>query len=504
MIKIIASEVAVLDSNVNKGGGTDATEALQKVLDMAPENGGIHLVMDGAALVRGLKVYSNTVIECSNSDCGFYMADYSNRPIISNYNWSFKNINTRNVSLIGGTYNQNSSKQAHDVPLSEYPYPEDVDLAENVYEGHGVYLIEMYGIENYVVKDIHFKNQRMYTVTTGNFKNVRIENCSIKIDELIFPSHQDGFHFFGPGQFLTMKNVSGCTGDDFINLAADEMDRVSSITDVLIDGVFLDGTYQGIRMLSRGTGVLDRITVRNVTGSYRTFAFSIMPFYREKFGKYGDILIENVNLKQLERPYNYTPLTFMQLGGDMECITLKNIRFRGPERNSSFIELGLPFFYRPQDLTDEEIERYSLGNQKAYTERWSPEWMYEDKMPRINNFVLEDVIFESDSQADGMKYIEGRYFIDNFIVRNVKLFRDKNANSSGNLVSLKKSSQVSKLFIEDVYVEKVESVVNGETGHSIDEIFANNVVLKDGKAVFDIDASNVKTKIQNSVYEINS
>ena len=63
VIKILASTVTPLDSNVYTGGGTDATEALQKILDMAKDcDVGIHLVMDGAALISQLKLYSNTTI----------------------------------------------------------------------------------------------------------------------------------------------------------------------------------------------------------------------------------------------------------------------------------------------------------------------------------------------------------------------------------------------------------------------------------------------------------
>ena len=64
---VLASELgAHLDSDVTLGGGTDDTEILQKFLDTAPEKGSIRLVMDGAALVRGLRVHSNTTIECMN------------------------------------------------------------------------------------------------------------------------------------------------------------------------------------------------------------------------------------------------------------------------------------------------------------------------------------------------------------------------------------------------------------------------------------------------------
>ena len=89
MKKIFASQIATLDSNVLTGGGTDVTEALQAALDQAVEGDGVHLVVDGAALIHGLKVHSNTVIECTGRDCGFYMADFSNRPMLTNSDWSY-------------------------------------------------------------------------------------------------------------------------------------------------------------------------------------------------------------------------------------------------------------------------------------------------------------------------------------------------------------------------------------------------------------------------------
>ena len=62
---VIASEAgAKLDSNVETGGGTDETELFQKILDLAVTWGGLHLIVDGAALVRSLAIHSNTTIEC--------------------------------------------------------------------------------------------------------------------------------------------------------------------------------------------------------------------------------------------------------------------------------------------------------------------------------------------------------------------------------------------------------------------------------------------------------
>ena len=115
VIKIIASTVASLDSSVHVGGGTDDTKPLQKVLDMAKDHDvGVHLIMDGAALISQLKLYSNTTVECLNKDCGFYQIDHTDDAMITNALWDHYETNTRNVTLIGGTYHQNCLNQAHD------------------------------------------------------------------------------------------------------------------------------------------------------------------------------------------------------------------------------------------------------------------------------------------------------------------------------------------------------------------------------------------------------
>ena len=92
-ITFYASEYAALDSNVKTGGGTDDTQAIQKLLDNAPENP-VHLIMDGAALVGGLVFHSNTTIECLNQSCGFYLKDNSTVPLLQNSNQDFYEIKT--------------------------------------------------------------------------------------------------------------------------------------------------------------------------------------------------------------------------------------------------------------------------------------------------------------------------------------------------------------------------------------------------------------------------
>ena len=192
---VYASTVAALDSNVRTGGGTDDTAALQVVLDRAKTEGGIHLIMDGAALVSHLELYSNTTIECLNADCGFFQKDNSDCAIVTNANWSIKERTVKNITLKGGSYNQNCLHQRHDIPVTEETRP------FNSYgEIRGVVAMEFYGVENVLIRDLVIIDFRTYAYMTANFWRMTIENVWLELPNRMHAQNQDGFHFWGPGQ----------------------------------------------------------------------------------------------------------------------------------------------------------------------------------------------------------------------------------------------------------------------------------------------------------------
>lgn len=350
----LASEIAALDSDVIHGGGTDDTAALQAVLDLAKDKTrGVRLIMDGAALVHGLKVYSNTTVECLSAACGFYLKDHSDCPVIQNGNPRDEKqpIADENITLLGGTYNQNCANQAHDLPREDdsgfYPcwglpgFPHSMDLVVN----H-----QWVGVRHLTLRDVIIRDQRTYAVILCNWEHVVIENMEIQLPGRVHGQNQDGIHVFGPGRFLTLRNVSGCTSDDFIALAPDERDGVSAITDVLIDGVHLDDADQAIRMLCHKDGVLDRVVIRNVTGTYRSFGFFINPFYPTGLSKnagYRNILIDSVDLRSNGVDYDYTPPFLFRVGGKMDNLTLRNITHYCPGDDRPILDVG------PQYYTDD-------------------------------------------------------------------------------------------------------------------------------------------------------
>lgn len=361
------------------------------------------------------------------------------------------------------------------------------------------YLFEFYGVENFLADDVTFYNMRGYALSLGNFINARIENCELKIVDYIKPSNQDGFHIFGPGKYLVMKNLRGASGDDYMNITPDELDGKSSITDVLVDGIFMDDSYQGIRILSKKDGRLDRITLRNITGTYRTFGFSVIPFYPgNNFGNVGDICFENIDLTQIPETFHYTPLTFCQLGGNFENVTFKNIRFRKPVRNSVVFDIGRPFHYVPEFVPGEYVES-DLGSSTQMYEKAPLDPSYD--RPTIRNFVIDGLVVETDSKADNTDIFELRYNIDNFVAKNIQVFRSEDATAGGSLFKLCDEAKVKNFIVEDIFAEKLDSVVSGTEEHTIDFVKADNIVLKEGSSVFKTDKVNIKNKILTNIHE---
>ena len=332
---IIASEAgAKLDSDVTKGGGTDDTALIQGILDRAPKLGSLKLVVDGAILVKGLKIHSNTTIECLTSDCGFFLADHSDQPIIINADPSRTERKNHNIAFVGGTYNGNSANQTH------------ITLETKLPPGRNwTHAFALYGVEQVTLRDVTIKDMCTFAVHFSNWRRVTCENVFIHLSQTPVPL-QCGIQFQGPGQFLSMRNIHGNAGDDIIALNADgynsDWDKKGEfslnnflgpnvgfgpITDVDIEGVFIDGGHNGIRIHSRVSRV-DRVSIRNVQGTFTKYGFFMGPAWRPG-GNLGNITFENIDLRPLEPDFGPLPFVF-QIQGNIEQLTLRNIHSHLP------------------------------------------------------------------------------------------------------------------------------------------------------------------------------
>lgn len=333
---VIASEAgAHLDSDVVKGGGTDDTELIQSILDRAPKLGSLKLVIDGAILVNGLRIHSNTTIECLNRGCGFYLADHSNRPIFSNATPQPEGRADRNISFLGGTYHGNAEHQEH-----------------STRERGWTTVFALHGVEQVLFRDVSITDSRTFAVYLTNWRRVVFENIYINLEHIPTRSNQDGIHIQGPGEFLSIRNLQGRAWDDMIALNIDDLlgdwdsegnflrqpaslkqygsaAGIGPVSDVDIDGVQVTDCAQVIRVLSRGSR-LDRVSIRNVKGTYRDFGVWITPYFREG-GDIGRLEFENIDLRPVgPRAYDYVPPFLFWIAGKMERLMLKNIAGHAP------------------------------------------------------------------------------------------------------------------------------------------------------------------------------
>ena len=444
---------AKLDCDVIRGGGSDDTAALQAVLDHAKDGEGVHLIMDGAARVTGLDLYSNTTIECMNDTCGFFLADQSNRSIVSNANWREKGERVdRCITLKGGTYNHNCQNQEHHI-IHDDPEKNYMHTRGLVPDSQAVIAVEFWGVENLIMRDLTIYDQRTYAALFANWYHVDIQNVRVELPHRVHAQNQDGFHFFGPGQFLNMRNVSGRTSDDFIALAPDENDCESSITDVVIDGVTLDDADQAIRMLCHDNGRLDRVVIKNVTGTYRTYGFFMNPFFDSAKGSYGNIVIDTVDLRQNGIDYDYTPPFLFRLGGRVENLTLKNISYHNPSDKRSILDVGWQYYQDTVPITPE-------------------------KETRVGSILVDGLhIYEGNGSESTDNYMRvQKSHIGNFTIRGVELVRE-DGRKGGTFLQLLEGADIDTLVVQDMTESGLERLVDAKEG-KVGTLFAHDILAQ--------------------------
>ena len=284
------------------------------------------------------------------------------------------------------------------------------------------------GVRRLTIRDIIITDQRTYAMILCNWEHVTIENVEVVLPNRVHGQNQDGFHVFGPGRFLTMRNVGGRTSDDFIALAPDERDGESTITDVLIDGVHLDDADQAIRMLCHKNGFLDRVVIRNVTGTYRSFGFFINPFFPSGVGEkagYGNITIDTVDLRSNGIDYDYTAPFLFRVGGHVDNLTFRNITHYCPRDDRPILDIG-PQYY-------EDSVPVMPGNET-----------------RIFNITLENVtVIRKNGSAQGDIIRVGNCLLQNLLVQNVSVIEQ--ATPAGHLLHIKEGAKIKRLQVQSVY-----------------------------------------------------
>ena len=480
---IIASQAgAKLDSDVTKGGGTDDTALIQGILDRAPKLGSLKLVVDGAILVKGLKVHSNTTIECLDSNCGFFLADHSDQPIIINADPSRTERKNRNITFLGGTYNGNSAKQTQ-ITMTTKPQGKNWSVG-----------IGMYGVEQVTMRDITIKDMCTLAVQFSNWRYVTCENVFIHLSKEPGP-FQCGIQCHGPGQFLSMRNIHGNPGDDIIALNADglysDWNKQGEFTyndfmgpncsfgpmsDMDIDGVFIDGAHNGIRICSRASRV-DRVSIRNVQGTFTKYGIFISPQWRPG-GDIGQVTFENIDLRPLLPDFGPLPFVFF-IQGNIEQLTLRNIHSHLPVDSRPVIwvqpscDIGV--------LRVDGMSLYQTNPQAAQTPAIQVDGridllsVNDVTLYRPKEMPVNGALIRTDPDKTRLKkyYNAGRA-----ILNCLPLWAVNGRGWPDAMQSLERKPQINRLHLSNITANRLKSVVQHDNGE-IGQLQLDNVMTTD-------------------------
>ena len=140
-------------------------------------------------------------------------------------------------------------------------------------------VMRLEGVEELLIRDLTIRNPEAYAMQLKDVDRFTVDNISFDFNML--KKNMDGVHVQGPARNGYIRNIRGATNDDQVALNCDDYyddgyQRVNSkgdIENIVIDGVYADNGYTGVRLLSCSS-VMRNIVVRNIFGTYRFYGVS--------------------------------------------------------------------------------------------------------------------------------------------------------------------------------------------------------------------------------------
>jgi hypothetical protein len=313
-----------LNSDVTSGGGSDDTTILQTALNTAPTVGELHLIMDGASLVSGLKVYSNTTIEGINNG-GLFLATGANKPTIQNAHRTGGSIIDSNIVIKNITINHNTNGQSKFEGAGSPP-------VAPITSG-----MTFFGVNNLTLDNIKSIDARGYNTWAANVHNLITNNLWLVYTGSAVDNH-DGLHINGPASNVVINNtrLTGLT-DDGIAISPDDDPNAAggqglvlygNIIDVSIDNLNFDRTFYGVRVLCN-THRLEQMYIHNVYGFIQDNVLKLDDYsyiIGSGVGNIGMVTLDGMNVNTyIQNPQDFIHGEAIEVGANVDVLNLRNI-----------------------------------------------------------------------------------------------------------------------------------------------------------------------------------
>lgn len=293
---------AFLNSNIDTGGGTDDTAALQAILDTAPTRGRLEMVIDDVALISApLRLRNNTTIRCVHGG-GVFLANNAAGAMVTCHATGATRYLTKNIAIIGGTWNGNVAGQTV-APVVDGTTRTWRDESTTVYSsggiGHYYWKVGMWfhSLDGLIMQDVTIRNATTFGLVLANSRNITIRNLRLQWDggglseAVNIPAYNtgnpppydpngahnwDGIHLWGNIDNLHINGLYYNGDDDWVAFSGSEQlgnldPRVGggatdgAITNVTIGDAVLDNAGTGGRFLASAGAAATYKTIKNVT-----------------------------------------------------------------------------------------------------------------------------------------------------------------------------------------------------------------------------------------------
>ncbi|MBE6890769.1 MAG: hypothetical protein E7481_01960 [Ruminococcaceae bacterium] len=240
----------------------DDTLKLQNLIDNAK---GICDIQDGVYTISApLIVHSGTHLRLSNKAV-IRLADNASCLMLVNDGYIYEETD-KDITIEGGIWDGNNSHQQR------------INLPDQGSFYRGVIMRLQY-TERLSVRNIVFKDPEAYAIQIKDTDGFTIENISFDFN--MKRPNMDGVHIQGPAKNGIVRNIKGATNDDLVALNCDDgyddgekpFVTQGDIENVIIDGLYADNGYTGVRLLSCGS-TLKNVKITNVFGTYRLYGIS--------------------------------------------------------------------------------------------------------------------------------------------------------------------------------------------------------------------------------------
>jgi len=150
----------------------------------------------------------------------------------------------------------------------------------------------------------------------------------------------DGVHLDGGCRFGRIANLHGACWDDTVALNSNDehggpaVSEGEPITDIVIDGLWAEGSHSAVRLLSTG-GDVRNITIRNIHGTFYRYAVGLTHFFRwdpaKPRGRFDNITVENCAFAKSATPAHFpgrnspTPMIAVEEKLDVGTLRILNV-----------------------------------------------------------------------------------------------------------------------------------------------------------------------------------